>query len=189
MAQNDKQMALLKNRLQMPLIVRDMLIIGQTPLADENYALHEMMGNFKAEEALLCAAFTMKEIADFESVVSADLAFLHMECDRIIERYSMRDAMAEENPELWSETQINMMDIISEDTEELLELTELCGLSYEITNPKIVKFLDIIATQLSSHLMIIDEVISMQQEAGYTNALTQPVITGFEADNVIMFPS
>ncbi len=189
MTVNNKQMALLKNRLQMPLIVRDMLITNQIPTSDENYALHELLGNFSADEALLCSAFVMKEIANFETITSSDLTFLHMECDRLIERYSGRDDLAKENPEIWSEAQINMVDIIYEDLVDFLELLELCQLSFEITNPNLVKFLNIMKPQLQSHMMIIDEVISMQQKPVGDNTLLTPPITGFEADNVIMFQS
>ena len=189
MAQSDKQMAILKNKLQMPLIVRDMLKAEHTPSADENYALHEMLGNFSAEDALLCTAFTMKEISDYEDINSTNLTFLNMECERIIERYSARDDMASENPDLWSETQMNMLECLSEDLEELLELIELCHMSYEVTNPKITKFLDIMTAQLQSHIMIIDEAISMQQIPAHTNSIEKPAITGMEADNIIMFPS
>ena len=188
MSVDNKQMALLKNKLQMPLIVRDMLITNQIPSADENYALHELLGNFTVDEALLCSAFVMKEIANFESAISTDLVFLHMECERIIERYSARDDLAEGNPEIWSETQGNMMDAIYEDTEDFLELIELCHMSYEIMSPQITKFLDIITAQLQSHLMIIDEVISMQQKAINETNMPKPSVTGFAADNVVMFP-
>ncbi len=188
MTMNDKEMALLKNKLQMPLIVRDMLITDQIPSADENYALHEMLGNFAADEALLCSAFVMKEIANFETAAPTDLSFLHMECDRLIERYSTRNDLAQENPEIWSETQGNMMEVIYEDTGDFLELIELCQLSFEITNPRLVRFLNIITTQLQSHMMIIDEVISMQQRAKSEEALISPAITGVNADNIIMFP-
>ena len=189
MTQDNKQMALLKNKLQMPLIVRDLLIVDQAPISDENYALHEMMSNFQIEDALLCSAFVMKEIANFESMISTDLAFLHMECDRVIERYSSRVALAEENPDLWSETQIDMLDAIYEDMEDFLELIELCHMSYEITNPAIAKILSIMMTQLQSHMMIIDEVISMQKDTIIETNITQSNVTGSEADNVIMFPS
>ncbi len=189
MAQDNKQMALLKNKMQMPLIVRDMLITNQIPNAEENYALHELLGNFSADEALLCSAFVMKEIANFETISSNDLTFLHMECDRLIERYSAKTSLAEENPEIWSEAQINMVDIIYEDIADFIELIELCQLSFEITNPNIVKFLNIITPQLQSHMIIIDEVISMQQKSIGAGASLTPPITGFEADNVVMFPS
>lgn len=187
MAQSEKQIALLKNALQMPLIVRDLLITNQNPSASAHYALHEMMGNFQPDEALLCAAFVMEEISKFESIISPDLTFLHMECTRIIERYSARNDLAEGNPELWTETQGEMMPMIFEDIEEFLELTSLCQLSFEITNPKTAIILDIITTQLQSHLMIVDEVIALQ-ETLKDSLKNIPTITGYMADNVVMFP-
>ena len=188
MAQNEKQLALLKNKLQMPLIVRDLLITNQTPDADAQYALHEMMGNFKTEDAILSAAFIMQEIANHEAIINTDLAFLKMECERLIERYSARDDLAHENPNLWTETQGEMLDVMYEDMEDFMELIALCQLSYDITNSKIAKLLDIITIQFQSHLMILDEVIEMQQNNNHQTQISAPSCTGFDADNVIMFP-
>jgi len=188
MAQTDKQMALLKNRLQMPLFVRDLLITNLDMGSDENYALHEMLGNFSAEDALLCSTFVMQEIASHDTSISSEQSFLHMECERIIERYNTRDSISQENPNLWSETQNDMLSVIYEDMEELLELTELCQLSFDITNQKIAKILNIITTQLQSHMMILDEVISMISITKNIEE-TMPATTGMQADNVVMFPS
>ncbi len=188
MAQNEQKLALVKSKLQMPIIIRDLLITDQAPSAESTYALHDMMSSFQPDAAILSAAFTMKEIADIEDALSEDISFLHMECDRIIERYIARDEMAEENPELWSETQSEMMPVIAEDIEGFLELISLCYLSYDITNPKIAKIVNILNVQLQSHLMIVDEVITLQEDIKRQAALSTPAINGYMADNVVMFP-
>ena len=189
MAQSEKQIALLKNKLQMPLVIRDLLITNQKPSADATYALHEMMSNFQPEEAVLCAAFTMKEIAAHDAFTSTDLAFLNMECDRIIERYSARDDLAEDNPDLWLESQGEMMYCIAEDIDDFLELIFLCYMSFEVTSPEITALLDIITTQLQSHSMIVDEVISLQEEMRRgANAGGSTQSSRRRADNVIIFP-
>lgn len=187
MAQSEKQTALLKNKLQMPLVVRDLLITDQNPSASAHYALHEMMGNFQPDDALLCAAFIMEEISKLEAITSTDLTFLHMECTRIIERYSARNDLAEDNPELWSETQSDMMPKLLEDIDDFLELTSMCQLSFDITNQKVATILNIVTTQLQSHLMIVDEVISLQ-ETQKENIQNIPAVTGYMADNVVIFP-
>ncbi len=187
MAQSEKQIALLKNKLQMPLIVRDLLVTNQNPSASTHYALHEMMGNFQPEDAMLCAAFVMEEISKLEDVISGDLSFLHMECTRIIERYSAHNDLANNDPELWPNTQSDMMPKLLEDIDDFLELTSMCQLSFDITNQKVATILNIVTTQLQSHLMIVDEVISLQ-ETHKENVQHIPSVTGYMADNVIMFP-
>ncbi len=181
-------MALLKNNLQMPLIVRDYLITDTIPHSDANYALNEIMSNFQPSDAILAAAFVMKEIADSQMIISTDLQFLNMECDRIIERYSSRAALAEENPALWAASESDMMSVIFEDMEDFLDLISLCQMTFEITNTKINKIINILTTQMQAHLIIIDEVIDMQKTEKRKSYLHNPAITGYNADNVISFP-
>lgn len=189
MAQNDQNLALLKNNLQMPLIVRDLLLSNAVPASDVTYALHEILGNQTAEQAIICSVMTVQEIAVFEGIISADLSFLQMECDRLLERYIARDEMITDNPELWEETQKDMMPVIAEDIEGFLDLLNLCHLSFEITNPRITKILDIITTQLQTQLLIIDEVITLLETKSRSMSLTTSKgINGYMAENVIMFP-
>lgn len=153
----DQQLAHLKNRLQMPLIVREYLQEQKSPNADETYALNEMLSDYSAEDAILAVAFSLQEIAYYQDVAVSDLAFLHLECERLIERYSARDALSDENPELWEETQQDMISEIAEDLEGFLDLLSLCMLSFEVTAPQIHDILKIMDTQLQAHLIIIDE--------------------------------
>ena len=59
---NEQTLARIKNNLQMPLIVRDLLLSNAKPSIDATYSLHEMIGNFTAEQALLCGVMTVQEI-------------------------------------------------------------------------------------------------------------------------------
>lgn len=183
----------------MPLIVRELLTADLLPSDDEHYALHTMLSEFSIEDALLCGAFVMKEIADIGNVHPSDMAFLHMECERLIERYSARDDLAQENPKLWSASQIEMLDDIAEDLESFLDLLALCKLSYEITSPCVTGILEILDAQLQSQLMIIDEIITMHQaemlrkvnEVSASTTVTNTVIAAQYStygDNIILFP-
>ncbi len=180
MAQTKQTLAALKNRLQMPLIVRDLLATNLAASGESTYALHEMLSDYSAEDALLAAAFTMEEIAAFQNVSVTDLAFLHLECARLIERYSARDDLFQENPDMWNETQSQMVGEIAEDLEGFLDLLSLCMLSFEVTAPKIYEILAILDTQLQAQLIIIDEVQAMLDNLE-TEQVAQP-------SNIIMFP-
>ncbi len=187
---NEQTLARIKNNLQMPLIVRDMLLSDTKPSDDASYALHEMLGNFTVEQAILSSVMTVQEIATFEGIISTDLTFLEMECDRLNERYISREQLSHENPELWEETQKEMMGVIAEDIEGFLDLINLCHLSFEITNPKMASILEIITTQLQAHLVIIDEIIELLKTEKRSMAITTPqsMVNGYEASNVVMFP-
>lgn len=186
----EQKLARIKNNLQMPLVVRDLLMNNASPKTETAYALHEILSNYSAEQALLCAVFSIQEIACFEDISSNDMPFVKMECERIIERYTSRIALSEENPDLWEETQKDMVSVIAEDIEGLCDLIQLCNLSYEITNPKITAILDILEIQLQAQLVIIDEVIELLKSEKRSMALNTPesVVSGYEASNVIMFP-
>ncbi len=188
MVQSNQQLALLKNKIYIPMIVRDLLSTGQEPSRETNYALHEMIGNYQPETALLCSAFVMKEITTHKKIGQDDLSFLNMECERIIERYSARDDLAQENPELWEETQIQMINDIAEDLDGFIDLISLCKLSFEITAPHIAKILDIFDLQLQCQLMIIDQVMEHITKQKKSKPM-QCNIIGHDADNIIIFPT
>ncbi len=192
MPQSNQQRALLKNKLQMPMIVRDLLTTEKTPDDTQTYAMHHLFSEFTTENSLLCAAFVMQEIAQQGNVHPSDMAFFHMECERLIECYSARDQLAQENPDLWDETQISKLDDIAEDLESFLDLVALCKLSYEITAPNVTHIIDILDTQLQGQLMIIDEVITMRngqmlEQINYASTLPTTSIKSC-GDNIIVFP-
>ena len=146
------------------------------------------MGNYQPDAALLCASLVLSEISALESIAASNLEFLHMECARLIERYSARDDLAHSNPDLWEETQVDMMSEIAEDLEGFIDLISLCKLSFEITAPNVVQILEILDVQLQCQLMIIDEVLERLAALKKKATLTTPTITGYAADNVIVFP-
>ncbi len=188
MAQSKEHIAYLMNKLQMPLIIRDHLVTGVPLNAEGTYALHEMMGNFAPDYAILSAAFVMQEIAANETIDQQDLRFLNMECERLVERYAARDDLAQDNAALWEETQMDMMVPLAEDIEGFIDIITLCHMSFEITEPKIAQILNVLIIQLQSHLVIVDEVIAMKVEIENALDIPAPLITGYAADNVVRFP-
>jgi len=173
--------ARIKNNLQMPLIIRDLMITGLRLENDVQYSLHELMSNMQPQDALLCAAFTTEEIVDIEDITSTDLTFLKEEYTRIITRYTGANHIDSEKDKIHT---------LIEDIEGFLDTMSLCHMSFEITNPKAAKFFDIIITQLQAHLVITDEIIAMMEQENITPMPIPPahVISGISASNVIPFP-
>ena len=178
----EQDLARVKNNLQMPLIVRDLMITGLSPENDAIYALHDIMSNMQPDDALLCAAFTIEEIANAEGIISTEISFLQTECARIIERYTKTSGR--------TGNQKDKMHTLVEDIEDFLDITSLCNMSFEITNQKAANLLDIIMTQLQAHLVIADEVVSMLEAQEEKGIFIPPAhaISGMEAANIIMFP-
>ncbi len=185
----DQKTALLKTQLQLPMITRDILSGTDSLDSDAIYALSDMLSSYTPEKALLTCALSMKEIASFEGIEMTDLKFLHMECDRLIERYYARIELEETNPDLWEETQGQSMESLSEDLDGFIELITLCQLSFDITDKTLSKLTHIMNIQLQSQLMIVDQVIDLIGEtANGRDHIGSVINTGYIADNVVIFP-
>ncbi|MGH1404736.1 MAG: hypothetical protein ACRBDL_10880 [Alphaproteobacteria bacterium] len=184
----DQKRALLKVQLQMPIIVRDVLSDKHQYDDITAYALNDMISNYSPDHAILSCALAMKEVAAYEGENLSDLSFLHMECDRLTERYTARIELAEDNPELWEETQSEMMHDMAEDLEGFIELISLCQLSFDVTNPTLADITQIMSVQLQSQLMIIDQVIELLDEVSSQTHAAHMATSGYMADNVVMFP-
>ncbi len=184
----DQKRALLKVQLQMPMIVREILCEKNQYDDIAAYALNDMLSNHSPDHAILSCALSMKEIAAYEGESISDLSFLHMECDRLTERYTARIELADDNPELWEETQGDMMHDMIEDLEGFIELISLCQLSFDVTNSTLADITHIMSIQLQSQLMIIDQVVELLDEVSNQTHKAHIAATGYMADNVIMFP-
>ena len=130
----------------------------------------------------------MQEIGRMETIAVNDMAFLHLECERLIERYSARDDLSADNPELWKETQADMLSETAEDLEGFLDLLSMCKLSFEITAPRIVDILNILEAQLESQLMIVDTVLDMKAEEYLERQEHQAIPALSKSSNIIQFP-
>lgn len=176
---HEQNLAYLKNKLQLPLIARDYLHDNQAPKDESRYALHDIMSNLAPQDALLCSAFIMKEINAFLNI---DTQMLQNECDRLIEAY----AGAHDHT-----TTQNTIDTLSADLIAFAEILDMCQISYDILNPKAADILGIITTQIHAQILIIDSVIEMIEAQNVQQRLlaqgTQ--ISGYRADNVVMFPA
>lgn len=85
----DKDLALITNRLQVPLIVGDILN-GEGALTDEVYrGLHEVLSEDQPDSALLSIALSAHTIADRNINRVSSFKVLRMECQRIIVEYGM----------------------------------------------------------------------------------------------------
>lgn len=87
---NDQTLALLINRLQLPVIMRDLLVHEGGLVGDMSYTLHEMLSDMRPDTALLAAAASAQMLVGALEKPSPGDAVLHGLCARIIEDYAPR---------------------------------------------------------------------------------------------------
>lgn len=178
----DQELALLKVRMQAPMIVRDLLATNLKLDSDMQFSLSEMISNMDAINTLLCAALSMKEINDFKDAGAQCKNLAGLECERILERYHENAAI--NGPE-WD------IKTLAEDLENFIEMAELCHMSYEILDPKIAAIINVLCAQINAQIMIVDHVIAYmnaQEQHGHKSLKVSAYKTGYAADNIVMFP-
>ena len=144
----DQERALLLNRLQFPLIARDYMDAGAPLEDDARYALHEMLGDLSPPMALLCAAATLQDIA----LSHEGLTYLRDVCGRILHTYGA-DALEGKEPSLSP---------LLEDLEQILELMEMCRMSFEIVQPETLVFINILMPQINAQIMIVEQALAQR---------------------------
>lgn len=148
------QLALLANRLQMPLIARGYIDAGAQPEGDTQYALHSLMSDLSPTQALLCATLTLQEIA----LAHDGLTYLQQFCAGVLQHYGPQIL---ENPENARDPALDL-NHIHDDLEHALELAEMCKISLELMRPETLVFLDILIPQIESQIMIVEEVMRLR---------------------------
>ncbi|MCB1784460.1 MAG: hypothetical protein KDI13_10765 [Alphaproteobacteria bacterium] len=180
-----KTLALAKNRLQLPLVVRDILK-GNASMDDAaRYAMHTLLSDLQAPDMLLCAALALKEIADHQGMEFSGYNFLHTECNRMTKRYAHANIFIDVKN--ISDTKFaNVLDDLAGDLESFAEILELCKMSFEILHPESAEIINIFCAQIQSQILITDELIRIHGEATQTIP-SLPQTGSAQEDNVITF--
>lgn len=183
--QDDRNLALLKSRLQLPLIVRQLLKSGEKMEGETKYAIHTLLGDLDPVQALLCAAFCLKEIADYEGLDFSGYNFLHTECNRLIKRYAHAHLFMQEGHAGQTESVASAWAELAEDLENFSEMLDLCRLSFEVVGPHSFEILEILSIQIDAQALIAEEVSG---QTGTAKEKTAPLTPIAAQGNVIPFP-
>lgn len=187
---NDKDFALMVNKLQIPLTVRNILNNAE-PLDDEAlYTMHTMLSDMQTTDVLVCASLTLKEISSHEGMDFAGYNFLHTECNRIIKKYAHAHIFAPDDQALWNERLANTLSDLLTDMENFTEILELCRLSFDVMGPQKAKIIGIFSAQLQSHTLIMDEIAAMhsaKMQEQYNDTDQAMEDKPYYTDNVIPF--
>jgi len=182
---NDTDLALLANKLCVPLAVRDILGGEDAFEDDARYALHEEISDLQPDSALLSIALAAKEIVALAAYQTTSLKVMNMECDRVIDDYGplwlkhLRDKKIDDA--LLFETLAN----IPEDLEGLAELLQVARDFMRDHDPKAAALCDLLTIQAGAHAMIAEEYVGcIDNEPAEEPQPDAP----FYTDNVIPFP-
>lgn len=197
---SNKDLAILTNRLQVPLIIGDILS-GEGALTDDvRMGLHEVLSDDQPDSALLSIALSAKQIADAYGETNASIKLLNIECDRIILEYGqlwLRNAQAKSlDDNLVFETLVH----IPEDLEALKELLEITAIFLSTKAPQTADLCKIMISQAQAQATIAETFLEglndmPEQDIWGTPANLdqniEPVIADQAinaSDNVIQFP-
>jgi len=192
---SEHDLAGLTNRLQVPLIVQDILNDQGALTDDVHYGLHEVLSNYEPDSALLCIALSARKIAARFQHRIANLAVLKMECDRIIADYAelwLNNAQRRPiDDNLVFDTLMN----IPEDLECLAELLEINQAFLQKYSKDAAELCEILIVQATAQVIVAEtfmeimdkeETDSMANDNALEDIPAQAAAMG--GNNVIQFP-
>ena len=198
----DQDIAKIANRLQVPLIIGDILS-GEGLLTDDvHMGLHEILSDDQPDSALLSIALSARTIATTFRGKASIFDMLTIECDRIIAEYGMMWLRNAQAKTLDNNTVFETLVHIPEDLESLSELLDFAKIILEDASEEASDLCSILTAQANAQSLIAqafldsmdmgsqepwdiyeDENISMGALAAEQTSQT------FYTDNVIAFPS
>lgn len=191
---NENELAAVTNRLQIPLIVTDILD-GEGELTDDvQFGIHEIISDLQPDTALLCIALSARKIAGIYSKASASMGVLDLECERILSEYGplwLQNAAHQDIDELQV---LDALSHVHEDLEYIAELLELNISFLRAKDETAARLCEILLIQSTAHAMIAEEFLSavnIGTKEEDTNVVALAQDTAHKAlanDNVIPFP-
>lgn len=187
---NDIELAILSNKLQVPMVVSDILD-GEGDLTEDiKYGLHETVSDLQPDSALLAIALGALKISNIYRKASSSMDVMGMEATRIIHDYGKSWVKNANNQGPDSEEAFDTLMHASEDLEAMAELLNLNSSFLRAKDTDAAKICDVLFVQASSQALIADAFITAASQIlaeGETSAIaTQSV--AHNKDNVIQFP-
>ncbi|MGB4107464.1 MAG: hypothetical protein WBK55_06685 [Alphaproteobacteria bacterium] len=188
---NKKELATVANRLQVPLIISDILA-GEGELTDDvHYGLHSVISDLQPDSALICIALGGLKIANAYHVASPGLAVLKIQCESIIDDYA---PLWLQNAEEENVTEHDALDALSNVSEDLEGLADLLTLAVDFLQSKdadAASLAKILSIQAKAQSVIADELFGALYTQIAHDFAEEPEISPAvmaKADNIIRFP-
>ncbi len=187
---SDRDLALLTNRLQIPLIVQD-IQSGRGMLSpDVEYGLHEVLSDYQPDAALLCIALSARKVAAANMHVAPTMAIMKMEADRILADYAELWMSHAARRPIHNDDIFETLENIPEDLEAMGELLEVNTAALREIDEDVAGLCEILAVQAKAHVIVAETFIEvLDQATGADDALPYAdALPVGSNDNVIIFP-
>lgn len=197
----DQDIAKIANRLQVPLIIGDILN-GDGALTDDvHMGLHEILSDDQPDSALLSIALSAHTLCTRFESHAATFKMLKIECERIIAEYGMMWLRNAQAKTLDDNTVFETLVHIPEDLECLSEFLEFAKLTLVNHNKEAAALCTILTTQAGSQSLIaqafLDSMdmgeeepwdIYQDEDINMSALVAEQASQSFYTDNVIKFP-
>jgi len=150
----EKEIAKIANRLQVPLIIADIMNDEGTLTDDVKFGLHEILSDYQPDSALLSIALSALSIANTHKHRAATFSMLKIECERVIAEYGMLWLQNAQARNLDTNTVFETLIHIPEDLESLSELLEFAKITLEHSDPQAAQLCKILITQSNAQSII-----------------------------------
>ena len=195
---SEKELATVTNRLQVPLIVQDILSDCLEFTDDVRLALHEELSDDQPDSALLSIALAAQKIANTAMGNAAIMKLIDMESNRIIAEYAsiwlknMQEKTLDDN--MVFETLVH----IPEDLESLAELLDVACIAFKLEESEAADLCEILAVQARAQALIAVTYLEtldlntedpLEMHQGFDQVLADQETQSNYNDNVIQFPT
>lgn len=196
---NQKDLALMTNRLEVPLVVKALVEQNQEIEDDIHYGLHEALSDMQPDTALLAITISAKAMAGMYAGTNSGSEIISMACERIISEYGplwLENARIIDSGNIKAMNNaylVSLLENIPEDLETLSELINI-NLSYAaFDNAAVAQICEILQIQADAHAIIAEEFLSLMEknaaEGKKPKAKTPAaIITAKGEDNIVHFP-
>lgn len=184
-----EEFAAVINKLQVPVVISDIMRGEEFLTQDVHYALHESISDLQPDSALLCIALGARKIAGHQKKPFPALQVLSMECDRIIGDYAAPWLRNAQEGTVSEEDAFDLLSTTAEDLEDIAALLGSCEAYLRTTDEDAATLCNIMRVQAQAHAMVAEAYFQMMEEEA--RAAMSPVIAeqAMAASNVIPFRS
>ncbi|MCF8496719.1 MAG: hypothetical protein K9G62_08675 [Alphaproteobacteria bacterium] len=186
---SNRNLAILTSRLQIPVIVSDILDGREMLDGDMHYTLHEVISDMAPDSALLTIALCARTIAGRFAQGCASMKILELESDRIVDEYGGLWLLNANDESLDDQTVMDALDHAAEDLASLGELLDLNESYLRPVDVDAAALCEILFVQAKSHALIAEVFLEAAEGEPEEEDLSESLmILSSLPDNVIPFP-